>query len=84
MDDARRTVHLTADGRMTYETGVSGHGPTGAVLADLVAEEIRTWNADYHDRIPHIELPDTPAVPDRAAGRFVLDRPNHPITIIWE
>ncbi|MGY0459246.1 hypothetical protein ACW14Y_03190 [Kitasatospora sp. cg17-2] len=73
-----------SDGRKTYETGTIGHGPDGAALADLVAEEIRTWNAGYRDRTLRIELPDTPAVPDRAAGRFVLERPKHPITVSWE
>ncbi|WP_435647843.1 hypothetical protein [Kitasatospora purpeofusca] len=74
----------TTDGRKTYETGVIAHGPTSAALADLVAEEIRTWNAGYRDRALRIGLPDTPTVPDRAVGRFVLERPNHPITITWE
>ncbi|MFD7414176.1 hypothetical protein [Kitasatospora purpeofusca] len=74
----------TSDGRKTYETGTIGHGPDSTALADLVAEEIRIWNAGYRDRILRIELPDTPAVPDRAAGRFVLERPKHPITVSWE
>ncbi|MFE2726339.1 methyltransferase, FxLD system [Kitasatospora sp. NPDC059327] len=74
----------TPEGRKTYETGVIGHGPSGAALADLVAEEIRIWNAGYRDRTLRIELPDTPAVADRMAGRFVLARPNHPITVTWE
>ncbi|WP_395297211.1 methyltransferase, FxLD system [Kitasatospora hibisci] len=74
----------TADGRKTYETGVIGHGPDGAALADLVAEQIRVWNTGFRTRSLRIELPDTPATTDPAAGRFVLDRPNHPITVIWE
>ncbi|MFD9060503.1 methyltransferase, FxLD system [Kitasatospora purpeofusca] len=73
-----------AQNRKTYETGVIGHGPDGAALADLVAEEIRIWNAGYRDRSLRIALPDTPAIADRTAGRFVLDRPNHPITVTWE
>ncbi|MFF2546624.1 methyltransferase, FxLD system [Kitasatospora sp. NPDC058063] len=73
-----------ADGRKTYETGVIGHGPAGATLADLVAEEIRTWNTGFRSRKPRFELPDTPATADPNAGRFVLDRPHHPITVIWE
>ncbi|MFB7672169.1 hypothetical protein ACFC26_12190 [Kitasatospora purpeofusca] len=79
-----RPAEPTADGRKTYETGALAHDPDGGALADLVAEEIRTWNAGYRDRILRIELPDTPAVPDRATGRFVLERPNHPITVTWE
>ncbi|MEU4300297.1 methyltransferase, FxLD system [Kitasatospora aureofaciens] len=73
-----------ADGRKTYETGVIGHGPSGELLADLVAREIGTWHAGYRGRRPRFELPDAPAVADPAAGRFVLNRPHHPITVIWE
>ncbi|MFE4519298.1 methyltransferase, FxLD system [Kitasatospora sp. NPDC056783] len=72
------------DGRKTYETGVIGHGPTGAALASLVADQIRTWNTGFRSRPLRFELPDTPATADPAAGRFVLDRPHHPITVIWE
>ncbi|MFB8201909.1 methyltransferase, FxLD system [Kitasatospora purpeofusca] len=74
----------TADGRKTYETGVIGHGPDGAALADLVAEEIRVWNTGFRTRSLRIALPDTPGAADPAAGRFVLERPNHPITVTWE
>ncbi|AUY48404.1 methyltransferase, FxLD system [Streptomyces sp. CB01881] len=73
-----------ADGRKTYETGVIGHGPNGAALADLVSQEIRAWNTDFRDRRLRFELPDIPATANPAAGRFVLGRPNHPITITWE
>ncbi|MFG2915621.1 methyltransferase, FxLD system [Kitasatospora sp. NPDC048298] len=72
------------DGRKTYETGVIGHGPAGAALADLAAEQIRTWNTGYRSRTLRIELPDTPATAEPTAGRFVLDRPHHPITVTWE
>ncbi|MFJ6382763.1 methyltransferase, FxLD system [Kitasatospora sp. NPDC092039] len=73
-----------ADGRKAYETGVIGHGPSGELLADLVAEEIRTWNAGFRDRKPSFELPDGPTTADPSAGRFVLNRPHHPITVTWE
>ncbi|MGW3071666.1 methyltransferase, FxLD system [Kitasatospora sp. NPDC001132] len=89
--DAGSLAYLTlrpgkpdADGRKTYETGVIGHGPTGAALADLVTEQIRTWNTGFRSRPLRFELPDTPATADPAAGRFVLSRPHHPITVIWE
>ncbi|MFF2119285.1 methyltransferase, FxLD system [Kitasatospora sp. NPDC058184] len=89
--DAASLAYLTlrpgppdTDGRKTYETGVIGHGPTGAALADLVTDQIRTWNTGYRSRRPRFELPDTPATADPAAGRFVMDRPHHPITVIWE
>ncbi|MBO2460351.1 methyltransferase, FxLD system [Actinomadura violacea] len=73
-----------ADDRKLYEVGVIGHGPTGHHLAHQVAEEIRTWDTRYRHRTVHFELEDAPALADPAAGRFVLDRPHHPITIIWE
>ncbi|MEV8095237.1 methyltransferase, FxLD system [Kitasatospora sp. NPDC085879] len=72
------------DGRKAYETGVVGHGPDGAALADLVSQEIRTWGTTYRDRTVRFELPDAPVTADPAAGIFVLPRPNHPITVIWE
>jgi protein-L-isoaspartate(D-aspartate) O-methyltransferase len=70
-------------GGKLYEVGVIGHGPAGQDLADLVAGEVRTWDKDYRDRNVEFELPGKPAVSDRAMGRFVLDRPTHPITITW-
>lgn len=73
-----------AEGRKTYETGVIGHGPDGAALTDRVSQQIRTWNTGYRTRTPRFELPDTPATADPTTGRFVLERPNHPITVIWE
>ncbi|MFJ9610419.1 methyltransferase, FxLD system [Kitasatospora sp. NPDC101176] len=79
-----RSGEPTAEGRKTYETGVIGHGPDGAALADLVAEQIRAWNTGFRDRTLRIALPDTPGTADPAAGRFVLERPNHPITVTWE
>ncbi|GHF76986.1 O-methyltransferase [Kitasatospora xanthocidica] len=89
--DADSLAYLTlrpgepdTEGRATFETGVIGHGPAGAALADLVAEHVRAWNAGFRGRTLRFELPDTPATPDPAAGRFVLDRPHHPITVIWE
>ncbi|MFJ6619619.1 methyltransferase, FxLD system [Kitasatospora sp. NPDC091335] len=79
-----RAAEPGSDGLKVYETGVVGHGPDGAALADLVSEQLRTWNTGFRDRTLRFELPDTAATPDPAAGRFVLDRPNHPITVIWE
>ncbi|MFJ7911970.1 methyltransferase, FxLD system [Kitasatospora sp. NPDC096204] len=79
-----RSGEPDAAGRKTYETGVIGHGPTGAALAALVAEQIHTWNVGFRGRPLRFELPDAPATADTAAGRFVLDRPHHPITVTWE
>ncbi|TLP57849.1 methyltransferase, FxLD system [Microbispora triticiradicis] len=67
-----------------YEVGVVGHGPSGAELAEHVANEIRTWNQDYRDRAVRFELPDTPPSADPGTGRFVLSRPTHPILVTWE
>ncbi|MEU1286101.1 methyltransferase, FxLD system [Kitasatospora sp. NPDC005856] len=89
--DAGSLAYLTlrsgepdADGRKTYETGVIGHGSAGAALADLVSEQIRTWNTGFRNRTLRFKLPDAPAAADPAAGCFVLDRPHHPITVTWE
>jgi protein-L-isoaspartate(D-aspartate) O-methyltransferase len=72
------------DGGKLFEVGVVGHGPAGEDLASEAAAHVRTWNADYRNRRVRFELPDTPEDSDPAAGRFVLDRPHHPITVIWE
>lgn len=79
-----RPAPPAADGRKLYEVGVIGHGPESHRLADQVAEEIRTWDTHYRSRTVHFELEDAPAPADPAVGRFVLDRPHHPITITWE
>ncbi len=79
-----RPAPPTADGGKLYEVGVIGHGPESYRLADQVAEEICTWDTHYRSRTVHFELEDAPAPADPAVGRFVLDRPHHPITIIWE
>ncbi|MCW2948945.1 MAG: L-isoaspartate O-methyltransferase [Actinoallomurus sp.] len=72
------------DGEKRYEVGVIGHGPTSSALAQEMAEQVRTWDAHYRTRTVRFEIPDAPATLDSAAGRFVLDRPHHPITVIWE
>jgi protein-L-isoaspartate(D-aspartate) O-methyltransferase len=79
-----RAASPTPEGGRLFEVGVRGHGPTGAQLARQVAEEIRTWDKIYRARTVRFELPDTPPESDPAAGRFVLDRPTHPITVVWE
>ena len=72
------------DGGKLYEVGVIGHGPTGQDLAQQVAQEVLTWDAHYRTRSVQFEIPDTPDTPEPAGGRFVLPRPHHPITVIWE
>lgn len=79
-----RPAPPAADGGKLYEVGAIGHGPTSAVLAEQLAEQVRTWDTHYRTRSVRFEIPDSPAVPDPAEGRFVLPRPHHPITVIWE
>ncbi|MFF3437608.1 methyltransferase, FxLD system [Streptosporangium sp. NPDC002721] len=73
-----------ADGGKLYEIGVIGHGPTGQNLAELVAEQVQIWDTEYRTRTVRFEMPNNPEASDPASGRFVLDRPHHPITVIWE
>jgi len=79
-----RPAPPAADVGKLYEVGVTGHGPTGQDLADLVARDVRTWDKDYRDRSVTFELPAKPTVSDPAAGLFVLDRPACPITVNWQ
>lgn len=79
-----RPAPPAAEGGKLYEVGVIGHGPAGATLAEHVAERVRTWDQDYRARSIRFEILDTPTTADPAAGRFVLARPHHPITVIWE
>ncbi|WP_262016027.1 methyltransferase, FxLD system [Micromonospora sp. Mcm103] len=79
----RPTPTRPGDSRL-YEVGVIGHGPDGAGLAALVSEEIRVWNATYRSRRVRFEIPDAPVEADPSAGRFVLPRPQHPITVTWQ
>jgi protein-L-isoaspartate(D-aspartate) O-methyltransferase len=79
-----RPAPPAADSGRRYEVGVIGHGAGGAALADVVGEEIVTWDATYRARTVHFAIPDTPAKPDPAQGRFVMSRPHHPITVTWQ
>lgn len=72
------------DGGKLFEVGVIGHGPAGKGLADLVAGQIRHWDDEFRARTVRFEIPHAPAAPAPALGRFVLERPDHPITVIWE
>jgi protein-L-isoaspartate(D-aspartate) O-methyltransferase len=71
-------------GGKLHEVGVIGHGPGSQHLVQQVSQEIRTWDEGYRTRAVRFEMPDTPATADPATGRFVLHRPHHPITVIWE
>jgi protein-L-isoaspartate(D-aspartate) O-methyltransferase len=79
-----RPALAAADGSNLYEVGVIAHGPTSDGLAQQVADEIKTWHRDYRSRNVRFEMPDVPEAADQADGRFLLDRPHHPIIVIWE
>ncbi len=72
------------DGRKRYEIGVIAHGPTAPELAEHVGEDVSTWDTRFRDRHVHFAIPDTLPAADPNAGRFVLDRPHHPLTVTWE
>jgi protein-L-isoaspartate(D-aspartate) O-methyltransferase len=79
-----RPAPADGDGGKLYEVGVIGHGPAGQDLAEQVAGQVRTWDKEYRTRPVRFEIPATPAAADPAAGQFVLHRPDHPVTVIWE
>ncbi|WP_436789633.1 methyltransferase, FxLD system [Yinghuangia sp. YIM S10712] len=67
-----------------YEVGVIGHGPGSEELAEHVADLIQVWDHDgYRTRTARFALEDTPAPAEPKNGRFVLARPDHPITVEW-
>jgi protein-L-isoaspartate(D-aspartate) O-methyltransferase len=79
-----RRVRLASDRGQVMETGVVGHGPAGAVLADQVAQEIRAWDERFRHLDVRFEIPvmDT-GISDPGSGRFFLDRPHNPLTVTW-
>ncbi len=79
-----RPAPPAAGGGKLYEVGVIGHGPAGPGLMDLVAEQVRLWDKTYRARTVRFGIPDAPAIADPAAGRFVLHRPHHSITVTWQ
>lgn len=80
-----RLTGRTADGGKIMEVGVIGHGNAGAELTNRVAEEVRTWSEQPQNRTIQFELSPTGTVAsDPSTGRFTLDRPHHPLTVIWE
>lgn len=81
----RTTDSGNGAGRM-FEIGVIGHGPTGDVLTDRVADAIRTWDREYRSRAVQFEIqPMKSAAPtEPVPGRFVFDRPNTRLTIAWQ
>jgi protein-L-isoaspartate(D-aspartate) O-methyltransferase len=67
-----------------YEVGVIGHGAGGRELAEHVETEITTWDQGFRSRSVRFAIPDTPPAAAADAGCFVLDRPDNPMTVIWE
>lgn len=72
------------EGGRRYEVGVIGHGAGGEELAERVGTEITTWDQGFRSRTVRFAIPDTPPAPAADAGRFVLDRPDNAMTVIWE
>jgi protein-L-isoaspartate(D-aspartate) O-methyltransferase len=72
------------DGQKRYEIGVISHGPDATALADRIATEAATWDAGFRERTVRFELPTTPEPASPDDGRFLIDRPSHPINVIWE
>jgi protein-L-isoaspartate(D-aspartate) O-methyltransferase len=79
-----RAAEPSPDGGRRYEVGVIGHGTGGRQLAEHVGTEITTWDEGFRSRTVHFTIPDTPGAADADAGRFVLDRPNTPMTVSWD
>ncbi|NEA27656.1 methyltransferase, FxLD system [Actinomadura bangladeshensis] len=73
--------------RRMYEVGVIGHGPTGRVLTDRVADAIGVWDQDYRSRPVEFEIAPVEAAAQAAEpvpGRFVFERPNTRLIITWQ
>ncbi|MCK2245208.1 MULTISPECIES: methyltransferase, FxLD system [unclassified Crossiella] len=78
----RRAGH-TENGGKIMEIGVIGHSAAGSAFADHVAGEVRTWGEQQ--RIPTVQFEISPTgTHDPQAGKFVLDRPHHRLTAIWQ
>jgi len=79
-----RAADPATDGSRRYEVGVIGHGPAGQQLAEHVSQEINLWDRGFRTRTVRIALPYTAPAAEPDAGRFVLARPQTPITVTWE
>jgi protein-L-isoaspartate(D-aspartate) O-methyltransferase len=80
-----RAAEGARDRRERAEVGVIGHSRTGAALTDLVAAAIRVWDTTYRQRSVRFEIPaHRTDSTDARRGRFFLDRPHNPITVVWQ
>lgn len=79
-----RAVEPGPDGGRRYEVGVIGHGASGQQLAEQVGTEITTWDQGFRSRSVRFAIPDTPPAPAADTSGVVLDRPDNPMTVIWE
>lgn len=79
-----RAAEGAADRRERAEVGVIGHGTAADTLTERIAEAIRLWGSTFRQRSVRFEIPvDHQDSSDPGQGRFFLDRPHHPITVIW-
>lgn len=79
-----RAADGARDRRERAEVGVIGHGPGAATLTERVAQAIRVWNGTYRQRSVCFEIPaNSQDRSEPGRGRFFLDRPHRPITVIW-
>jgi protein-L-isoaspartate(D-aspartate) O-methyltransferase len=70
--------------RQCAEVGVIRHGRAGTALTEHVTEAIHTWNDEHRQQAVCFEIPANRSdVSDPGRGRFFLDRPHNPITVIW-
>lgn len=79
-----RPAEPSPDGGRRYEVGVIGHGASGQELAAHVGAEIEIWDQDFRSRSVRFTIPNTPITPAEDAGRVILERPDNPMTVIWE
>lgn len=64
---------------------VIGHGPRGAELAEVVADQIRAWNQDYRARTAQFTIRprNMPGTADGRPGDHIIPTPNNLITVSW-
>jgi len=80
-----RAANGASDRRECAEVGVIGHSSTGRALTDRVAEAIQLWGEKYRQQSVRFEIPaHRRGSSDPGRGRFFLDRPHNPITVIWQ
>jgi protein-L-isoaspartate(D-aspartate) O-methyltransferase len=80
-----RAADGARDRRERAEVGVIGHTCTDNRLTDHVAEAIRLWDTTYRQQSVRFEIPaHRTESTDTRRGRFFLDRPHNPLTVVWQ